>query len=91
MSASLDLSSSRTFANQPAPDRASEDAMVRFSISPASSGGWLWQTFDHAGQRRAHGLAATRKLAAALVIRDILQTRAGEILPHAPQLSAKAA
>jgi hypothetical protein len=79
MSASLDLSSSRTSSlTNPAPDRAGEDAMVRFSISPGkpqATGCGRRSTMPV--RRRAHGLAATRKLAAALVIRDILQTRAG--------------
>ncbi|MEJ2815928.1 hypothetical protein [Caulobacter sp. CCG-8] len=61
--------------------------MVRFSIAPTSSGAWLWRTFDLDGQLRAQGLVATRKLAAALVIRDIVSPD----LRWVSQLSAKAA
>ncbi|WP_165187891.1 hypothetical protein [Caulobacter soli] len=61
--------------------------MVRFSIAPTGLGAWLWRTFDQNGQLRAQGLAATRKLAAALVIRDIVAPNQG----WSSQLSAKAA
>lgn len=61
--------------------------MVRFSIAPTPSGAWLWRTFDLDGQLRAQGLAPTRKLAAALVIRDIISPD----LRGVSQLSAKAA
>ena len=68
-----------------------DEAMVRFSIAPTKGGAWLWQTLDRAGRIRARGLAPNRKLAAALVIRDILLAK----LPQAPRLhpqpSAKAA
>lgn len=64
-------------------------AMTRFSIAPTAQGSWLWRTFDAAGGVLAQGLAATRKQAAALVIRQIVTSRA----PNAPRshISAKAA
>lgn len=65
-----------------------DDAMVRFSIAPTHGGAWLWQTVDGAGNVRGRGLAPTRKLAAALVIRNILEARLPQ---HIPQPSAKAA
>lgn len=67
------------------------DPMIRFSIAPVAGGGWLWRTLCADGQPRAQGVAASRKLAAALVIRDIVRARAEAVALHAPQPSAKAA
>jgi hypothetical protein len=50
----------------------STDAMTRFSIEPTSNQAWLWRTIDEQGRRTASGLAPTKKLAAAMVIRHIL-------------------
>ncbi len=49
--------------------------MVRFSIRPQADG-WRWETVDAAGRRRAGGIARTKALAAALVIRDICAAQA---------------
>ena len=62
--------------------------MVRFSIRPLADG-WLWQTVDAAGQARASGVARSKALAAALVIRDICAAQAPRRDHHL--ISAKAA
>ena len=49
--------------------------MVRFSIR-LQADGWRWETVDAAGRRRAGGIARTKALAAALVIRDICAAQA---------------
>lgn len=67
------------------------DKMVRFLIAPTSGGAWLWQTTEHGGTVRARGVARTRKLAAALVVRDIIAARLGQSEPSAAPLPAKAA
>jgi len=67
------------------------DTMVRFSIAPTACGSWLWRTIDREGRLRAHGLAPTRKLAAALVIRDIIHARADQVMRQPLHLTAKAA
>jgi hypothetical protein len=65
--------------------------MIRFSIAPTPAGAWLWRTFLQNGNTRAQGLAATRKQAAALVIRDILLTQRPSVADLDGQVSAKAA
>lgn len=67
------------------------DKMVRFSIAPTSSGAWLWQTTEHDGPVRARGVAPTKKLAAALVVRDIIAARLEHAQRFAAPASAKAA
>lgn len=62
------------------------DKMVRFSIAPTSAGAWLWQTTEHGGSVRARGIAPSKKLAAALVLRDIIAAR----LDHSEHLPASA-
>lgn len=52
-----------------------DDKMVRFSIAPTGGGAWLWQTLETDGRVRARGIAPSRKLAAALVVRDIVAAR----------------
>jgi hypothetical protein len=48
------------------------DPMTRFLIEPTSDQAWRWRTLDEQGRPMASGLAATRKIAAAMVIRHIL-------------------
>lgn len=67
------------------------EAMIRFSIAPTDAGAWLWRTFGRDGQLRAHGLASTRKQAAALVIRDIVLARSEPALLVLAERSAEAA
>ncbi|WP_454718917.1 hypothetical protein [Caulobacter segnis] len=68
-----------------------EDPMLRFSIAPTQSGAWLWRTLDHDGQTRAQGLSPTRKLAAALVIREIVRARVEPLTAPLSHPTAKAA
>lgn len=73
-------------------DRAPcDDPILRFSITLTSSGAWLWRTLDHNGRPRAQGLSPTRKLAAALVIREIIQARVEPSVEPLPRPAAKAA
>ena len=67
------------------------DKMVRFSIAPTSGGAWLWQTIEHGGTVRARGIAPSKKLAAALVVRDIIAARLERLEHSAAPLPAKAA
>ena len=67
------------------------DPMLRFSISPTSGGAWLWRTLDPDGQAQAQGLSPTRKLAAALVIREIVRARVGSLAEPLSHPTAKAA
>jgi len=67
-----------------------DDKMVRFSIAPTSAGAWLWQTTEH-GAVRARGIAPTKKLAAALVLRDIIAARLEQPERLSASVSAKAA
>jgi hypothetical protein len=69
----------------------SGDAMIGFSISPTGSGAWSWRTFDLRGRLRAQGLAASRKLAAALVIHHIISARAEQAAPRSAETPARAA
>jgi hypothetical protein len=62
--------------------------MVRFSIQPQADG-WRWETLDRAGRRRAGGVARTKAIAAALVIRDICAAQTASDDHHL--ISAKAA
>ena len=76
------------------PDRdapGGDEAMIRFSITPAPDGAWRWRTFDQDGGARTQGSAASRKQAAALVIRDIIRARCEPVAPSIPEFSAKAA
>jgi hypothetical protein len=52
------------------------DTMMKFSIKPAD-GGWRWKTTGQDGRPGHQGVAATKALAAALVIRDIVRQAAG--------------
>lgn len=81
------VASARLFAST-APEAA--QAMIRFSIAPTDAGAWLWRTFDKDGGARSQGLAASRKQAAAFVIRDIVQA-CEPVASSVPELSAKAA
>lgn len=65
------------------------DPIIHFSISPHRLGGWYWETRSIDGVRQDHGLSPTRKLAAAIVIRHIIQAGAPKTV--APQSSARAA
>jgi hypothetical protein len=62
----------------------------RFSILPAGDA-WRWATFSLSGEPRSSGLAATRAIAAAFVIRDICQAQAGTQGAAAGFIHAKAA
>lgn len=68
-----------------------EDKLLRFAIAPTTGEAWLWRTLERDGSVRAQGVAPSKKLAAALVVRDIIAARLNppEQLP-AP-LPAKAA
>jgi hypothetical protein len=48
------------------------DIMMRFSIAK-TEGGWAWRTVGYDGRHSQEGLAASKRLAAALVIQDILR------------------
>jgi hypothetical protein len=79
-------------ANRSASGRADgHDAMIRFSISPTGSGAWAWRCYEPLGRVRAHGLAGTRKLAAALVIHHIVSAHAERAAPPSLSNCAKAA
>lgn len=67
------------------------DPMLRFSIAPTSGSAWLWRILDHDGRPRAQGLSPTRKLAAALVIREIVRARIEPFTEPLSQPTAKAA
>jgi len=82
----------RTSPPQRSGSNATEagEAMIRFSIKPAGNGAWLWRTFDNDGVTRSHGLAACRKQAAALVIREIIRARTAPVKLASPEFSAAA-
>lgn len=67
----------------------SSDPILRFSISPDALGGWIWEVKGLDGARLAGGASPTRKIAAALVINQIVQSRARGAA--APTVTAKAA
>lgn len=67
------------------------DKMVRFSIAPTSGGAWFWQTIEHGGGVRARGIAPSKKLAAALVLRDIIAARLEQLQRLSASAPAKAA
>lgn len=67
------------------------DPMIAFTIAPTATGGWLWRTRHADGRPRAQGVAPTRKLAAALVIGDIVAARAEDRPAAVLQPTAKAA
>lgn len=67
------------------------DPMLRFSIAPTQGGAWLWRTLDDQGRTRAQGLSPTRKLAAALVIGEIVRARVEPSAAPMSHLTAKAA
>jgi hypothetical protein len=46
--------------------------MMRFSIAPAADG-WSWRTFGQDGQSGNAGRAPSKRLAAAMVIQDIVR------------------
>lgn len=70
---------------------AAGDVVIRFTVSPTPAGHWLWRVFDHDGQPRVQGLAASRKHAAALIIHELLRSRSAAATLAADELSAKAA
>lgn len=70
---------------------AAGDVVVRFTISPTPAGHWLWRVFDHDGQPRVQGLAASRKHAAALIIHELLRSRSAAAALAADELSTQAA
>lgn len=78
------------------PQRSGRDAteagetLIRFSIKPVGNGAWLWRTRDNDGVTRSHGLAACRKQAAALVIREIIRARSASVKLASPEFSAAA-
>lgn len=81
-------------APRPAATRSKNavgDVVVRFTVSPTPAGHWLWRVFDHDGQPRVQGLAASRKHAAALIIHELLRSRSAAAALAADDLSAKAA
>jgi hypothetical protein len=49
----------------------SRDGWVRFAIEETDLG-WAWSTHDYAGLPRSSGLAPSRALAAAIVLREII-------------------
>lgn len=67
------------------------DPVLRFSIAPTPGGAWLWRTIAPNGRTRAQGVSPTRKLAAALVIREIVRARAASLVDPQAQPDAKAA
>jgi len=67
----------------------SPDPILRFSIAPDANGGWRWEVRGQDGARKALGVVATRKIAAAVVINHIIQARLHS--DDAPALTAKAA
>ena len=89
MTGALKRAPSPGFLERDAPD--AKEAMVRFSITPTHDGAWRWRTFDRDGGVRTQGLAASRKQAAALVIRDIMRARCEPAAPPIPKFPAKAA
>lgn len=48
------------------------DVMVRFSITKTDLG-WAWKTVRYNGQRGKEGLAASKRLAAAAIIQEIVR------------------
>ncbi len=68
-----------------------EDKLLRFAIAPTTGGAWLWRTIERDGRIRAQGIAPTKKLAAALVVRDIIAARLAQPEHLAAPLPAKAA
>lgn len=68
-----------------------EDTMLRFAIAPTAGGAWLWRTVERDGSVRAQGIAPNKKLAAALVVQDIIAARVEQMDQRAAPLSAKAA
>jgi hypothetical protein len=62
------------------------DNMINFSIAPID-GGWRWKTMGLDGRPGRQGVVATRALAAALVIGEIVRQAADAPLSR----SAKAA
>jgi hypothetical protein len=50
----------------------SENSMIRFSLEFTPAGTWAWRTYDLEGRNTASGVAATKKVAAALIIRHIV-------------------
>jgi hypothetical protein len=52
-----------------------EDKLIRFSIAPRGAGAWLWRTIERDGRVRSQGIAPSKKIAAALVVRDIVAAR----------------
>ncbi|PIC01091.1 hypothetical protein [Caulobacter sp. X] len=68
-----------------------DDKLLRFTIVPTATGTWLWRTIERDGAVRAQGIAPSKKLAAALVIRDIVAARLDRPEHIAAPLPAKAA
>jgi hypothetical protein len=68
-----------------------EDKLLRFAIAPTIGGAWLWRTIERDGRIRGQGVAPSRKLAAALVVQDIIAARRAQPEHLAAPLPAKAA
>ncbi len=66
-----------------------EDKLIRFSIAPRGAGAWLWRTIERDGRVRSQGIAPSKKIAAALVVRDIIAARVAQArLDAAPAAQA---
>lgn len=50
----------------------SHHTMLRFSIAQTDDG-WAWKTVSHDGRCGQEGLAASKQIAAALIIRSIVR------------------
>jgi hypothetical protein len=68
-----------------------EDKLLRFAIAPTIGGAWLWRTIERDGRIRGQGVAPSRKLAAAVVVQDIIAARLAQPEHLAAPLPAKAA
>lgn len=68
-----------------------KDKLLRFAIAPTIGGAWLWRTIERDGRIRGQGVAPSRKLAAALVVQDIIAARLAQPEHLAAPLPAKAA
>ncbi|MCK5912040.1 MAG: hypothetical protein KAG62_19060 [Caulobacter sp.] len=68
-----------------------KDKLLRFAIAPTIGGAWLWRTIERDGRIRGQGVAPSRKLAAAVVVQDIIAARLAQPEHLAAPLPAKAA
>jgi hypothetical protein len=67
-----------SFQIQPSGGAMREDKLIRFSIAPRGAGAWLWRTLERDGRVRSQGIAPSKKIAAALVVREIIAARLGQ-------------